>query len=143
MLGLTRTRIHLPYRTITMDKAGIVHTGAGETPIHPRLVPQMYLLSPNPRPIPSSASLVPSIQRPQSSPPRSNTGRDDTSVSSPDPMSHLHRSAPSIVKTRSGSVLSRGFILKTDHYPSGEPWRTGILYAVFADTHKDERSTSI
>ncbi|KAF8492621.1 inositol hexakisphosphate-domain-containing protein [Russula emetica] len=34
-------------------------------------------------------------------------------------MPHLHKSAPSIVKTRSGSVLSRGFILKTDHYPSG------------------------
>ncbi|KAI9453330.1 inositol hexakisphosphate-domain-containing protein [Russula earlei] len=34
-------------------------------------------------------------------------------------MPHLLRSAPSIVKTRSGSVLSRGFILKTDHYPSG------------------------
>jgi hypothetical protein len=24
------------------------------------------------------------------------------------------------VKARNGSVLSRGFILKTDHYPSGE-----------------------
>ncbi|EPQ54220.1 hypothetical protein GLOTRDRAFT_116807 [Gloeophyllum trabeum ATCC 11539] len=34
-------------------------------------------------------------------------------------MSHLQRSGPSIVKTRSGSVLSRGFILKTDYYPSG------------------------
>lgn len=32
----------------------------------------------------------------------------------------LQRSEPSVVKTRSGSVLSRGFILKTDHYPSGE-----------------------
>ncbi|PPQ89339.1 hypothetical protein CVT25_003176 [Psilocybe cyanescens] len=31
----------------------------------------------------------------------------------------LQRSEPSVVKTRSGSVLSRGFILKTDHYPSG------------------------
>ncbi|TBU33470.1 inositol hexakisphosphate-domain-containing protein [Dichomitus squalens] len=34
-------------------------------------------------------------------------------------MPQLQRSGPSIVKTRSGSVLSRGFILKTDHYPSG------------------------
>ncbi|KAI0649419.1 inositol hexakisphosphate-domain-containing protein [Trametes meyenii] len=34
-------------------------------------------------------------------------------------MPQLHRSGPSIVKTRTGSVLSRGFILKTDHYPSG------------------------
>lgn len=31
----------------------------------------------------------------------------------------LERSGPSVVKTRTGSVLSRGFILKTDHYPSG------------------------
>ncbi len=31
----------------------------------------------------------------------------------------LQRSEPSVVKTRTGSVLSRGFILKTDHYPSG------------------------
>lgn len=36
-----------------------------------------------------------------------------------DPIAHLLRSEASIVKTRSGSVLSRGFILKTDHYPSG------------------------
>lgn len=36
-----------------------------------------------------------------------------------DLMSHLQRSGPSVVKTRTGSVLSRGFILKTDHYPSG------------------------
>ncbi|OBZ72108.1 Paladin [Grifola frondosa] len=36
-----------------------------------------------------------------------------------DLMSQLQRSAPSVVKTRTGSVLSRGFILKTDHYPSG------------------------
>ncbi|KAF8223849.1 hypothetical protein L208DRAFT_1314989 [Tricholoma matsutake] len=31
----------------------------------------------------------------------------------------LERSGLSVVKTRSGSVLSRGFILKTDYYPSG------------------------
>lgn len=31
----------------------------------------------------------------------------------------LQRSVLSTVKSRSGSVLSRGFILKTDHYPSG------------------------
>ncbi|KAK0194057.1 inositol hexakisphosphate-domain-containing protein, partial [Armillaria mellea] len=34
-------------------------------------------------------------------------------------MGSLHRSEPSVVKTRNGSVLSRGFILKTDFYPSG------------------------
>lgn len=38
-----------------------------------------------------------------------------------DLMPQLQRSGPSVVKTRSGSVLSRGFILKTDHYPSGAP----------------------
>lgn len=31
----------------------------------------------------------------------------------------IKRSEPSVVKARTGSVLSRGFILKTDHYPSG------------------------
>lgn len=39
--------------------------------------------------------------------------------SSLDLMGHLNRSESSVVKTRTGSVLSRGFILKTDHYPSG------------------------
>lgn len=37
-----------------------------------------------------------------------------------DIMPALQRSIPSVVKSRNGSVLSRGFILKTDHYPSGE-----------------------
>lgn len=32
----------------------------------------------------------------------------------------IKRAEPSIVKTRTGSVLSRGFILKTDYYPSGQ-----------------------
>ncbi|KIJ66912.1 hypothetical protein HYDPIDRAFT_180575 [Hydnomerulius pinastri MD-312] len=36
-----------------------------------------------------------------------------------DLMVNLKRAEPSIVKTRTGSVLSRGFILKTDYYPSG------------------------
>ncbi|TFK28151.1 hypothetical protein FA15DRAFT_753712 [Coprinopsis marcescibilis] len=36
-----------------------------------------------------------------------------------DLMGFLKRSEASVVKTRNGSVLSRGFILKTDHYPSG------------------------
>ncbi|KAG1795306.1 inositol hexakisphosphate-domain-containing protein [Suillus plorans] len=34
-------------------------------------------------------------------------------------MANLKRAEPSVVKTRTGSVLSRGFILKTDYYPSG------------------------
>ena len=37
-----------------------------------------------------------------------------------DSMSHLQRASTSVVKSRTGSVLSRGFILKTDHYPSGK-----------------------
>jgi hypothetical protein len=36
-----------------------------------------------------------------------------------DLVGNLKRAEPSIVKTRTGSVLSRGFILKTDYYPSG------------------------
>lgn len=32
----------------------------------------------------------------------------------------LQKVIHSVVKARNGSVLSRGFILKTDHYPSGE-----------------------
>ena len=40
-----------------------------------------------------------------------------------DLMPQLQRSGPTIVKTRSGSVLSRGVILKTDHYPSGTLYR--------------------
>lgn len=37
-----------------------------------------------------------------------------------DLMANLRRSEASVVKTRTGSVLSRGFILKTDYYPSGQ-----------------------
>lgn len=40
----------------------------------------------------------------------------------------LQRSVLSTVKSRSGSVLSRGFILKTDHYPSGT-----FLHLLFDD----------
>lgn len=32
----------------------------------------------------------------------------------------LQKATHSVVKARNGSVLSRGLILKTDHYPSGE-----------------------
>lgn len=37
-----------------------------------------------------------------------------------DLMGSLKRAEPSVVKTRTGSVLSRGFILKTDYHPSGQ-----------------------
>lgn len=38
----------------------------------------------------------------------------------------LIRSVASIVKTRTGSVLSRGMILKSDHYPSGKALQLDI-----------------
>ena len=41
------------------------------------------------------------------------------SNSSFDSSKQLLRAAPRIVKTRAGTVLSRGFILKTDYYPTG------------------------
>jgi hypothetical protein len=45
--------------------------------------------------------------------------KEPTGANPLDLMDLLQRSQSSVVKTRSGSVLSRGFILKTDHYPSG------------------------
>ncbi|KAF8802506.1 hypothetical protein BYT27DRAFT_7196707, partial [Phlegmacium glaucopus] len=62
--------------------------------------------------------------RPQSIPPSPKSHGRTKSDSQPgtnplDLMDLLQRSESSVVKTRSGSVLSRGFILKTDHYPSG------------------------
>ncbi|KAF9526356.1 inositol hexakisphosphate-domain-containing protein [Crepidotus variabilis] len=47
---------------------------------------------------------------------RSDQGDGATSL---DLIDALQRSEASVVKTRSGTVLSRGMILKTDHYPSG------------------------
>ena len=49
----------------------------------------------------------------------SQSSKDSTVANPLDLMDLLQRSELSVVKTRSGSVLSRGFILKTDHYPSG------------------------
>jgi hypothetical protein len=105
-----------------MYKPESPQTGDREHPIsaHPALSPQSHLSSQIPHSVRTSASPFSTIQRPQSSPPLSNTRLDSPPLSLSDLMPHLHRSAPSIVKTRSGSVLSRGFILKTDHYPSGE-----------------------
>lgn len=46
----------------------------------------------------------------------------------------LERSGLSVVKTRSGSVLSRGFILKTDYYPSGTHRKPSIaVNSLFSD----------
>jgi hypothetical protein len=105
-----------------VDKSDTPQTGDRGPPftVHPELTSQSHPSSPTPNPVRSSASPFPIILEPQSSPPHSNADRDSSPVSLPDLMPHLHRSAPSVVKTRSGSVLSRGFILKTDHYPSGE-----------------------
>ncbi|ESK95344.1 metal ion binding oxidoreductase [Moniliophthora roreri MCA 2997] len=59
------------------------------------------------------------LQRTNSRNYSASSNRAITTGASLDLMGHLQRSDPSIVKTRSGSVLSRGFILKTDFYPSG------------------------
>jgi len=118
--------------TVTvMDKAKISRAGDTESPVivPPRLAPQ----SQSPHPVRTSASPFPIIQRPQNSPPHAVPERDGSSGPISDLMPHLHRSAPSIVKTRSGSVLSRGFILKTDHYPSGKP--SINLLAPLTDPH--------
>ena len=58
-------------------------------------------------------------QRVLSDPQPLSTGESVASETALDLTTHLQRSGPSLVKTRIGSVLSRGFILKTDHYPSG------------------------
>ncbi|KAJ3508107.1 hypothetical protein NLJ89_g5936 [Agrocybe chaxingu] len=72
------------------------------------------------------SSIPPTLQNKYSYPnlrdPRSSgggAGIDDGGAASLDLTDLLQRSGPSVVKTRTGSVLSRGFILKTDHYPSG------------------------
>ncbi|KDR78950.1 hypothetical protein GALMADRAFT_244621 [Galerina marginata CBS 339.88] len=76
-----------------------------------------------------AASALLANGRPTSIPPGSNRisppvsqpafSKDSTGATSLDLTDLLRRSEPSVVKTRNGSVLSRGFILKTDHYPSG------------------------
>jgi hypothetical protein len=62
-----------------------------------------------------------------SSPPPTPPTRSVSSMFSPGPddagrldlSAHLLRAEAGVVKARAGAVLSRGFILKTDHYPSG------------------------
>ncbi|KAI9463218.1 inositol hexakisphosphate-domain-containing protein [Lactarius psammicola] len=102
-----------------MEKADIRHEDTWGASVSPKFASNLHSLSLTPRPSRNSDSPVPIIQRPQSSPPRSNTESDGSPASPPDLISHMQKSAPSIVKTRTGSVLSRGFILKTDFYPSG------------------------
>lgn len=92
----------------------------------PSSVPPQLSLPIRSEPIPSHdtrpASIPPAADRHRVSDPNSHerSGSKDASIASLDLMNHLQRSGPSVVKTRTGSVLSRGFILKTDHYPSGE-----------------------
>ncbi|KAL6297864.1 inositol hexakisphosphate-domain-containing protein [Sparassis latifolia] len=73
------------------------------------------------RPSSSGLSRPPAMALPPSQPRLSAQATAESSYTSTtiDLMPQLERSGPSVVKTRTGSVLSRGFILKTDHYPSG------------------------
>jgi len=70
------------------------------------------------------SSSIPRTAETHPIPSRNGTGtpplyKDAHAAKSLDLINLLERSEPSVVKTRNGSVLSRGFILKTDHYPSG------------------------
>lgn len=66
-----------------------------------------------------SSSIPPQGQRHHPTLSDGHSTKDAMGEASLDLMGLLQRSEQSVVKTRSGSVLSRGFILKTDHYPSG------------------------
>ena len=68
--------------------------------------------SASPIPTPRSASRDSERARPKSRMATSQATQADLSP-------QLQRSVLSAVKNRAGSVLARGFILKTDHYPSG------------------------
>lgn len=71
------------------------------------------------------------------------SSRDRTSgTTSLDLMDVLQRSEPSVVKTRSGSVLSRGMILKTDHYPSGMYLSRILLSRLIGHLHQAVHSIS-
>ena len=84
----------------------------------PAIQPSVHQSKPSPlRNMSERAASIPA------SPQKSASPRDDTlskDIPMLDLVSHLQRSESSVVKTRSGSVLTRGFILKTDHYPSGK-----------------------
>lgn len=65
----------------------------------------------------------------------SDMSRDSAGATSLDLTDLLRRSEPSVVKTRNGSVLSRGFILKTDHYPSGACSRVAFWLYFYLNLH--------
>ncbi|KJA26349.1 hypothetical protein HYPSUDRAFT_36651 [Hypholoma sublateritium FD-334 SS-4] len=87
--------------------------------VPPALHPRRSLLSSSrPSSIPPSGTRHSARLSPSASEsfPKDPAGREPAQL---DLIDLLQRSEPSVVKTRTGSVLSRGFILKTDHYPSG------------------------
>ncbi|KIM67616.1 hypothetical protein SCLCIDRAFT_1210267 [Scleroderma citrinum Foug A] len=84
----------------------------------------MAELRPNAHPVSAQSPLAGHLSPRDSSPRPSLSGTKLTpspneSVQPLDLMVNLKRSETSVVKTRVGSVLSRGFILKTDYHPSG------------------------
>lgn len=84
--------------------------------------PESRVVSDHPRSLSIQHSRSLSLQHRQQSSILKHSASDlqsSTPNSSLDLMGHLLRSESCVVKTRTGSVLSRGFILKTDHYPSG------------------------
>jgi hypothetical protein len=84
----------------------------------PPTAPRKYSLPPAPSSATRPSFLEPHRYQTDPFPSPRGDGRSTTSL---DLMNSLQRSEGAVVKTRSGSVLSRGFILKTDHYPSGAP----------------------
>jgi hypothetical protein len=67
----------------------------------------------------SSVQPLPNLSNPL--PPSVSTSTQTTLESPPilDATETLLRATPAVVKARTGSVLARGFILKTDYYPDG------------------------
>ncbi|KAF8896122.1 inositol hexakisphosphate-domain-containing protein [Infundibulicybe gibba] len=98
-------------------KQNILHTSqldqARPSSVPPKVSNAMSMTPPRPSSIPHALAKQ---HRNMSEPPPSLDSMIDTSLNL---VAQLQRSGRSVVKTRTGSVLSRGFILKTDHYPSG------------------------
>ena len=130
------TRLRIGCRFASFSLPNRIHTFLLDSVQRtPSAMPRQTLaniLSDEIRPSSVPPSLIPSVNKPtrtQSIPPShrrhvraasgSQSSKDPTVANSLDLMDLLQRSESSVVKTRSGSVLSRGFILKTDHYPSG------------------------
>lgn len=91
----------------------------GDTSARPASAPPLAARS-NTQPSTTPPSTVPAVPQRILSDSNGLSGSKGLPAAQPlDQMPQLQRSGPSIVKTRTGSVLSRGLILKTDHYPSG------------------------